>query len=182
VRSRRWIGTRAAACGSASLLALCALCALFAVGTTGAGAGERPRESWFFVIEAAGATADGQTIQLSGVQPRATGFTDRPRRETARFPVQRVVEQWDGLGFTQDPPNAAISWFDGEAEQTAIVELSQPQAVGDSVSFDYRILEGRRRPASRTGATVDELPATLEDVVVFVDKVRSIPVNDQMTD
>jgi hypothetical protein len=72
---------------------------------------------------------------------------------------------------------------DGDDEHTAAVELSSPTVTPDGITFEYRELEkARSRPGSRTSSARPGLPTELREVALFIDRVRSIPVNSQMTD
>jgi hypothetical protein len=79
-----------------------------------------------------------------------TVFTDRPARRAGQQKLRSFVRQWNGLGFRQDPPNAALVIADApDANDVLVVELSNPQlrAGGETVAFRAEVLKG-----SATGA------------------------------
>jgi hypothetical protein len=167
---------------AATVLVVVSLCVGIVVSAAvGAGAGDDD-ESWLYVIDAQSATADGDRLTFVGMDPIAVGFTDRPKRAFGRASVLDLVEQWDEAGFTEDPPNAAIAWFDDEGEHTVAVELSGPRETPDGVTFAYSVLEKHPKTLrSRSAEVVDELPRELENVVVFIDAFPT-SVNSQVTD
>jgi hypothetical protein len=151
-------------------------------GAIAASAGEKETESWLFVLDATSATADGDRLTLVGVDPISVAFTDRPRRLVARVQTSGLSRTWDDAGFAEDPPNAAVSWFDDDGEHSVVVVLSDPQPAADDLSFAYRVIEKNpKRLRSHTADPQPDLPAELRDVVVFVD-ARPIIINSQMTD
>jgi hypothetical protein len=165
------------------LLAGVLLAAMLGIGSTTAAAGSRDRESWLFVVGAATATSSGSTLVLHDVDPRVAAFTERPARSTARFGLDELVEAWSELGLDDVPPNAAISWFEQDEEHTIVVELADPRRDGDSVTFETTVIEDPPRALrSRTAERRPSLPAEMSDVVLLIDRVRSIPINSQMTD
>jgi len=165
------------------LLAGALLAATLVVGSTAAVAGSRDRQSWLFVVGAASATSSGSTLVLHEVDPRVTAFTERPARATARFGVDDLVEAWSEVDLVDPPPNAAISWFEQNEEHTIVVELGDPRREGDSLTFETTVIEDPPRARrSRTAERRASLPAEMSDVVLLIDRVRSIPINSQMTD
>jgi hypothetical protein len=159
------------------LLAGVLLAAMLGIGSTTAAAGSRDRESWLFVVGAATATSSGSTLVLHDVDQRVAAFTERPARSTARFGLDELV------GLDDVPPNAAISWFEQDEEHTIVVELADPRRDGDSVTFETTVIEDPPRALrSRTAERRPSLPAEMSDVVLLIDRVRSIPINSQMTD
>jgi hypothetical protein len=67
------------------------------------------------------------TLTLAGVDAQATWFTDRPNRQAGALTLAELSSQWKRLGFTSDPPNAAIQLTSGDPKaDTLIVELGKP--------------------------------------------------------
>jgi hypothetical protein len=98
------------------------------------------------VINARGATLQGQKLTLVGVTPSAIVFADRPVRAAGHDLTTHIVEDW-GTGsdsFAQDPPNATVSVFskDGSSVKDAVVVLKSPKLDGDQLAFDVEVLEG----------------------------------------
>jgi hypothetical protein len=98
------------------------------------------------VINARGATLQGQKLTLVGVTPSAIVFADRPVRAAGHDLTAHIIEDW-GTGsdsFAQDPPNATVSVFskDGSSVKDAVVVLKSPKLDGDQLAFDVEVLEG----------------------------------------
>ncbi len=123
-------------------------------------------------MDAAGGTYDGtsRTLTLTETDPATVVFTDRPDRDTGRFSTEWVLQSWDDKLFTGDPPNATVVVSDAAEEQDAmVVELGTPTYTKDAtVTFpvtpvDGPVVGGQGRDADA------KLPATFEDVAVFID-------------
>ena len=98
------------------------------------------------VMNAQGASLQGQTLTLTGVAPSSITFADRPVRAARHLLTAHVLEEWtDPSGdFAKDPPNATVSVLskDGALARDAVVELRTPRPAGDRLTFDVRVLEG----------------------------------------
>src|SRR5215831_7370245 len=97
-----------------------------------------------FVMNAHGATLQGQTLTLAGVSPTSVVFADRPVRAAAHLPTEALLEEWTTGDFAKDPPNATVSVLskDGASAHDVVVELRSPRLEGDRLTFDVRVLEG----------------------------------------
>jgi hypothetical protein len=83
-----------------------------------------------FVLNARGATMQGQMLTLSGVAPQTIVFADRPVRAAGHVMTKYLLEEWDAGGsFAKDAPNASVSVFSkaGDAMRDAVVELTNPR-------------------------------------------------------
>jgi hypothetical protein len=100
------------------------------------------------VMNAQGATLDGETLTLSGVAPNSIVFADRPVRSAGHALTAHLVEEWEpgegDDGFSKDPPNATVSVFDkdGSKVSDAVVVLKSPKLEGDKLTFAVTVLEG----------------------------------------
>jgi hypothetical protein len=102
-------------------------------------------EPSLIVMNAHGASLQGQTLTLTGVSPNSIVFADRPVRAAGHLLTAHVLEEWATDGsFSKDPPNATVSVLgrDGVSVQDAAVELKNPRTEGDKLTFDVRVLEG----------------------------------------
>ena len=98
------------------------------------------------VMNAQGASLQGETLTLNGVAPSTIVFADRPVRAAGHMLTAHLVEGWgkEGEGFAKDPPNATVSVFrKGDATvQDAVVVLKTPKLAGDHLTFAVEVLEG----------------------------------------
>jgi hypothetical protein len=102
-------------------------------------------EPSLIVMNARGASLQGQTLTLNGISPNSIIFADRPVRAAGHALTAHLLEEWavDG-SFAKDPPNATVSVLnrDGSSAQDAVLELKSPRLSGDTLTFDVRVLEG----------------------------------------
>ena len=96
------------------------------------------------VMNARGASLQGQTLTLTGVSPNSITFADRPTRAAGHLLTQHLLEEWTVGSFAKDAPNATVSVpsKDGASVRDAVVELRDPHLDGDRLTFDVRVLEG----------------------------------------
>jgi hypothetical protein len=97
-----------------------------------------------FVMNAHGASLQGQTLTLAGVSPTSIVFADRPVRAAGHLPTDALLEEWTTGDFAKDAPNATVSVLgkDGVSARDVVVELKSPHLEGDRLTFDVRVLEG----------------------------------------
>lgn len=96
------------------------------------------------VMNARGATLEGQALTLTGVSPNSITFADRPTRAAGHVLTQHLLEEWTVGSFAKDAPNATVSVMskDGVSVHDAVVELKDPHLDGDRLTFNVRVLEG----------------------------------------
>ena len=98
------------------------------------------------VLNADGATLDGETLTLTGVSKNAIIFADRPVRSAGHALTAHLIEEWgDGSqSFAKDPPNATVSVLASDASSVtdAVVVLKSPKLDGDKLTFNVQVLEG----------------------------------------
>src|SRR5262245_18026355 len=98
------------------------------------------------VMNAQGASLQGETLTLNGVAPSTIVFTDRPVRAAGHMPTAHLVEGWgrEGEGFVKDPPNATVSAFskDNSTVHDTVVVLKSLKLEGDRLTFAVKTLEG----------------------------------------
>ena len=97
-----------------------------------------------FVMNAHGASLQGQTLTLAGVGPTSIVFADRPVRAAGHLPTEALLEEWTTGDFAKDAPNATVSVLskDGLSAHDVVVELRTPHLEADRLTFDVRVLEG----------------------------------------
>ncbi|MET0745063.1 MAG: hypothetical protein ABWY78_16950 [Microvirga sp.] len=108
-----------------------------------------PPANWLFVQSAASVTYEGTTLTLKGVAPQTLMFTDRPERMTGDAPTAKFVEFWTSgkSDFEKDPPNATLSATVDGKPHLSVVELTNPQLSGDTLTYTVKVL-GDTPPAS----------------------------------
>ncbi len=108
------------------------------------------------VLNASGASLDGNTLTLTGVSPNSIVFADRPVHAAGHVLTSHFIREWDeGVdSFAKSPPNATISVLgnDGGSVKDAVVVLKSPKLDGDTLTFDVSVLEGDLEGASGAAA------------------------------
>ena len=98
------------------------------------------------VMNAQGASLQGETLTLNGVAPSSIVFADRPVRAAGHMLTTHLLEGWSGAseGFAKNPPNATVSVFrkDNATVHDAVVVLKAPKLEGDRLTFAVQVLEG----------------------------------------
>jgi hypothetical protein len=98
------------------------------------------------VINAKGASLQGNKLTLTGVAPNSIVFADRPVRAAGHVLTSHFIKEWDAGAdsFAKNPPNATISVLsnDGASVADAVVTLKAPKLDGDSLTFEVAVLEG----------------------------------------
>ena len=98
------------------------------------------------VMNAQGASLQGETLTLNGVAPSSIVFADRPVRAAGHMLTTHLLAGWSGAseGFAKDPPNATVSVFSKDAAtvRDAVVVLKAPKLEGDRLTFTVKVLEG----------------------------------------
>jgi len=97
------------------------------------------------VMNARGASLQGQTLTLTGVSPNSIVFADRPVRAAGHALTSVLLDEWaQGDSFGKDPPNATVSVLskDGSSVRDVVVVLKSPKMDVDKLTFDVEVLEG----------------------------------------
>jgi|GEM_PF-1221681 len=78
-------------------------------------------------------------LRLTGVSPRVTTFTDRPRRRAGIQGLEGFLGSWGANGFAADPPNAALVLDHAPASRdVALLTLSHPHYDRARQTLTYR--------------------------------------------
>ena len=141
--------------------------------------------SFLFVTEGAAGTLDSvegleETFLLTifDTDPTITVFSDRPNRIAHNISVLEFIDNWEGYGFVEDPPNAAAVL--GVAEPNAdilIVELGSPvwTEATETLVFEARTV-GVQTVSAGLGFHIpgadDRLPGTFGQISLFIDSAR----------
>jgi hypothetical protein len=172
---------------SFAIAALAAVCTVGLVGgpasagTSGPDAPDKPpakvKASALFVVNSTGGTAsaaEGKTFSLSltGVDPDALFFTDRPARDTGVISVDRMLALL--ADSDEGSPNGVVEVFGGEQGPVALaVELDDPAYDATTGTLTYEARTLKRTKGSRLDHYDDrlatELPATFDRAALFID-------------
>ena len=78
-----------------------------------------------FVMNARGASLQGQTLTLAGVSPTSIVFADRPVRAAGHLPTEALLEEWTTGGQVKDAPISSVSVLRnyGASARPVVVEL-----------------------------------------------------------
>jgi hypothetical protein len=108
------------------------------------------------VLNAKGASLQGNKLTLTGVTPNSIVFADRPVRAAGHVLTAHFIKEWDvGIdSFAKDPPNATISVLsaDGATVKDAVVVLKAPKLEGENLTFEVSVLEGDLTDATGAAA------------------------------
>jgi hypothetical protein len=131
------------------------------------------------VVDAAGGRATKDTLTLTGVEPRATWFSDRPNREVGSYSIAELV---DVFFDDQAPPNAALEFAGaGARNDVVIIELSDPRydKRAQRLRFAMSVLEDPDAELG-SGSGLDghaarhdgRVPRSFDAVTLFVDSAE----------
>ena len=113
-----------------------------------------------FVQSANGIVFKDGVLTLKDISPTTVFFTDRPQRAAGHVRNDMFLKAWnDGKNsFKVDPPNAALSFFDGMGGRPAlaVMVLSTPRADGKNLLYTARLLQGN-------------IPAQTAEATLFID-------------
>jgi hypothetical protein len=122
-----------------NILLLAALTSSFAF------AEDKPAEEWLFVHTAEEAQVINTTTIVIPVTRDVFAFTDRPYRKHAYMTGEQFASMWADSGsdsFKADPPNAVLTWVDGEGVKEAELVITGASFDGDSITYT------RKHPAT----------------------------------
>ena len=115
----------------------------------------KPAE-WLFVHTAQTAEMTSDTTLVMPVTRDIFAFTDRPNRMHGYLNAHGFVSLWDkgeGDTFKADPPNAVLTWVDGDGEmKEAELLILSAETVGPGREISYEVkLEAGDMPAGKIG-------------------------------
>ena len=130
--------------------------------TASAFAEEAKRAEWLFVHTSPTAEMTSETTLVMPVTREIFAFTDRPNRKHGYLTAHAFVSLWDeaeGDTFKADPPNAVLTWIDGDKVHEAEVVITDASVLahGRAISFEVK-LEAGEAPSNQ-----------MQRVSIFVD-------------
>jgi hypothetical protein len=109
------------------------------MASTFAFAEDKPaQEEWLFVHTAEEAQVTNNTTIVMPVTRDIFAFTDRPYRKHAYMTGEQFASLWADSGsdsFKADPPNAVLTWVEGEDVKEAEVVITGASFDGDSITY-----------------------------------------------
>ena len=104
---------------------------------------ESKRPNYQFIISGDTGTLKDGKLSLTGV-PVVTFYTLGEKRLAGHIYIESFAEVWKKSAqiVKTDPPNGTISVLSKEGPQGATIELSEPNADVNDLSFKARVLEG----------------------------------------
>ena len=106
----------------------------------------KPAE-WLFVHTAQTAEMTSDTTLVMPVTRDIFAFTDRPNRMHAYMNAHEYVSLWDegeGDTFKADPPNAVLTWVDGDEMKEAELLITSAETIshGREIAYEVKLVAG----------------------------------------
>ena len=169
-----------------SLQSLVAITAAVFFSTSAIADDAKPAE-WLFVHTAQTAEMTSDTTLVMPATRDIFAFTDRPNRMHAYMNAHEFVSLWDegeGDTFKADPPNAVLTWVDGDEMKEAEVLILSAETVSHGRAIAYEVkLEAGQAPAGKVGSAsffVDDVGWAVTDSLKTILKadlsVLGVPV------
>ena len=115
----------------------------------------KPAE-WLFVHTAEIAKMTSATTLVMPVTREIFAFTDRPNRTHSYMNAHEYVSLWDegeGDTFKADPPNAVLTWVDGDEMKEAELLILSAETVSHGRKIAYEVkLKAGDMPEGNIGA------------------------------
>jgi hypothetical protein len=107
-----------------------------------------PAPEFLFVQVASEGTFEGDLLTLEGIGPVTVYFSDRPVREVGSITHAEFVDAWTAAAdsFASDPPNASLTFREGERSYATVMELMDPTLTDTGITYRVRLLEGGLPP------------------------------------
>ncbi|MGD9711486.1 MAG: hypothetical protein AB7V46_05390 [Thermomicrobiales bacterium] len=120
---------------------------------------------------------DVYELELDHASGMTLAFADRPAREVRLLPTAEALSV---IGFTPDPPNAALVTGPADGEFVVVVELldGSYEALAGSLTYRVQVLAETDRltlTAAIEGRAVVVAPASFGHASLFIDDVAVIP-------
>jgi len=127
--------------------------------TASAFAEEAKRAEWLFVHTSPTAEMTSDTTLVMPVTREIFAFTDRPNRKHGYLTAHAFVSLWDegdGDTFNADPPNAVLTWVDGDKvhEVEVVITDATVLAHGRAISFEVKLEVGEAPSGKMRGVSL----------------------------
>ena len=111
---------------------------------------------WFLVHTTSTAEMTSETTLVMPVTRDIFAFTDRPNRMHGYMNAHEFVTLWDegeGDTFKADPPNAVLTWVDGDEMKEAELLILSAETVSHGRVIAYEVkIEAGDTPGDKIGA------------------------------
>ncbi len=127
--------------------------------TSSAFAEEAKPAEWLFVQTAPTAEMTSGTTLVMPVTREIFAFTDRPNRQHIFMTAHAFVSLWDkgeGNTFKADPPNAVLTWIEGDKAHEAEVVITDASVLahGKAISFEVKLEAGEAPSGKMQGVSL----------------------------
>ena len=127
--------------------------------TISAFAEEAKPAEWLFVHTSPTAEMTSDTTLVMPVTREIFAFTDRPSRQHGYLTAHAFVSLWDeaeGDTFKADPPNAVLTWIDGDKVHEAEVVITDASVLahGRAISFEVKLEAGEAPEGELQGVSL----------------------------
>ena len=127
--------------------------------TSSAFAEEAKPVEWLFVQTAPTAEMTSDTTLVMPVTREIFAFTDRPNRKHGYLTAHAFVSLWDkgeGNTFKADPPNAVLTWVEGDKVKEAEVVITDASVLahGKAISFELKLEAGEAPSGKMQGVSL----------------------------
>ena len=150
-----------------SLQSLVAITAAVFFSTSAIAEDAKPAE-WLFVHTAQTAEMTSDTTLVMPATRDIFAFTDRPNRMHGYMNAHEFVSLWDegeGDTFKADPPNAVLTWVDGDEMKEAEVLIIGAETVSHGRGIAYQVkLEAGETPEGNIGVPSFFVDASNADI------------------
>ena len=140
--------------------------------TSSAFAEEAKPAEWLFVHTSPTAEMTSDTTLVMPVTREIFAFTDRPNRKHGYLTAHAFVSLWDkgeGNTFKADPPNAVLTWVEGDKVKEAEVVITDASVLahGKAISFELKLEAGEAPSGKMQGVSlfVDSDPCAYEPCI-----------------
>ena len=118
----------------------------------------KPAE-WLLVHTASTAEMTSETTLVMPVTRDIFAFTDRPNRMHGYMNAHEFVTLWDegeGDTFKADPPNAVLTWTDGDDVKEAEVVITNATVsdYGRTIAYDVKVETGEMFGGQKLGVSL----------------------------
>ena len=127
--------------------------------TSSAFAEEAKPAEWLFVHTSPTAEMTSDTTLVMPVTREIFAFTDRPNRKHGYLTAHAFVSLWDkgeGNTFKADPPNAVLTWVEGDKVKEAEVVITDASVLahGKAISFELKLEAGEAPSGKMQGVSL----------------------------